>query len=71
MINAINHTRKEDFSVVWDLGRRCTYACTYCLDLEAINFFVNLDALKKTLDGVVEYGQLLPNNIEVMIYLLT
>ena len=61
MINAINHTRKEDFSVVWDLGRRCTYACTYCLDHRSnkTSPFVNLDALKKTLDGVVEYGQLL------------
>ncbi len=61
MINAINHTRKEDFSVVWDLGRRCTYACTYCLDHRSnkTSPFVDLNALKQTLDGVIEYGQLL------------
>ena len=61
MFCGINHTRKEDFSVVWDLGRRCTYACTYCLDHRSnkTSPFVGLEELKKTLDGVVEYGQLM------------
>ena len=61
MFNAINHTRKEDFSVVWDLGRRCTYECSYCLDHRSnkTSPFVSLQQLKQTLDGVVEYGQLI------------
>ena len=61
MLNAINHTRKEDFSVVWDLGRRCTYACSYCGPHHSnkTSPLVDINVLKHTLDGIVEYAQLL------------
>ena len=61
MFNAINHTKKEDFSVVWDLGRRCTYACSYCGPHHSnkTSPLVNLQSMKNTLDGIVEYAQLL------------
>lgn len=61
MFSAINHTKKEDFSVVWDLGRRCTYACSYCGPHHSNKTSPNasLDTLKHTLDGVIEYSNLL------------
>ena len=61
MFSAINHTRKEEFSVIWDLGRRCTYACSYCGPHHSnkTSPLVDIDKLKHTLDGVVEYAQLM------------
>jgi len=58
---AIQNTRNEDFSVVWDLGRRCTYACSYCGPHHSnkTSPMVNIDELKHTIDGVIEYAQLL------------
>ena len=61
MFNAIKHVRKEDFVVTWDLGRRCTYACSYCGPHHSnkTSTLINIDTLKHTLDGVVEYSQLM------------
>jgi len=61
MFCAINHTRREDFSVVWDLGRRCTYACSYCGPHHSnkTSPLIDINSMKHTLDGVVEYAQLL------------
>ena len=61
MFTGINHTRKEDFSVVWDLGRRCTYACSYCGPHHSnkTSPLVDINKLKHTLDGVVKYSQLM------------
>lgn len=61
MFTGINHTRKEDFSVVWDLGRRCTYECSYCGPHHSnkTSPLVEIDKLKHTLDGIVEYSQLM------------
>jgi len=58
---AINHCKNERFQVVWDLGRRCTYACTYCGPHHSnkTSPLVKFDDLKNTLDGVVEYANLL------------
>ena len=56
VFTGINHTGKEDFSVVWDLGRRCTYACSYCGPHHSnkTSPLVDIDKLKHTLDGVVK-----------------
>ena len=27
---AIKHIDSKELTVVWDLGRRCTYDCSYC-----------------------------------------
>ena len=61
MFTGINHTRKEDFSVVWDLGRRCTYECSYCGPHHSnkTSPLVEIDKLKHTLDGIVKYSQLM------------
>jgi MoaA/NifB/PqqE/SkfB family radical SAM enzyme len=51
----------DSFDVVWDLGRRCTYACTYCGPHHSNKTSPNtsLEVLKHTLDGVWEYTSLL------------
>jgi len=61
MFTAINHTANERFHVVWDLGRRCTYACTYCGPHRSnkTSPIIDFESLKKTLDGVVSYCYLL------------
>ena len=61
MLSAINHTANERFHVVWDLGRRCTYACSYCGPHRSnkTSPIINFESLKKTLDGVVQYTYLL------------
>ena len=58
---SIDNVRNEDFSVVWDLGRRCTYSCSYCGPHHSnkTSPLVNIDDLKHTIDGVVEYSNLL------------
>ena len=58
---SIDHTINENFSVVWDLGRRCTYSCSYCGPHHSnkTSPLVNIDDLKHTIDGVVEYSNLL------------
>lgn len=60
MFTAINQIDNNSFDVVWDLGRRCTYACTYCGPHHSNKTSPNasLDVLKHTLDGVVEYAHL-------------
>ena len=57
----IDQQQNHDFNVCWDLGRRCTYACTYCGPHHSnkTSPLVNFDALAHTLDGVVEYADLL------------
>jgi MoaA/NifB/PqqE/SkfB family radical SAM enzyme len=60
MFSAINQVDNESFDVVWDLGRRCTYACTYCGPHHSNKTSPNasLSVLKHTLDGIVEYTNL-------------
>ena len=60
MFSAINQVDNDSFDVVWDLGRRCTYACTYCGPHHSNKTSPNttLETLKHTLDGVVKYSEL-------------
>lgn len=52
--------KDQNFSVIWDLGRRCTYACTYCEPHHSnkTSPMASLESLKNTLDGVAEYHNL-------------
>ena len=52
---------QEALDVVWDLGRKCTYACTYCGPHHSNKWSPNtpLQTLIDTIDGVVEYTDLL------------
>ena len=58
---SIDHTQNEEFSFVWDLGRRCTYACSYCGPHHSnkTSPMVDIDELKHTIDGIVEYANIL------------
>lgn len=60
MFNAVNSSSSDSFDVVWDLGRRCTYACTYCGPHHSNKTSPNtsLEVLIHTLDGIVEYAAL-------------
>jgi MoaA/NifB/PqqE/SkfB family radical SAM enzyme len=60
MFSAINQVDNDSFDVVWDLGRRCTYACTYCGPHHSNKTSPNtpLTVLKDTLDGIVKYATL-------------
>ena len=48
------------FAVVWDLGRRCTYSCSYCPPHRnnKISPMATFDELCTTLEHVVEYTEL-------------
>ena len=59
MTCAINKAASQ-LSVIWDLGRRCTYSCSYCGPHHSnkTSPIVSFDTLKSTLDGVAEYHRL-------------
>jgi len=61
MFRAIKQENSDSFSVVWDLGRRCTFTCSYCGPHHRNNWSPNADlqTLKNTLDGVARYTSLL------------
>lgn len=61
MFSAIDQVSDDSFDVVWDLGRRCTYACTYCGPHHSNKTSPNtsLEVLKHTLNGIVGYTDLL------------
>lgn len=61
MLEAINDINDDCFNVVWDLGRRCTFSCSYCGPHHSNKTSVNtsLDVLKHTVDGIVEYTNII------------
>lgn len=61
MFQAIKQVNSDIFSIVWDLGRRCTFSCSYCGPHHSNKWSPNtdLDTLKLTLDGVARYTSLL------------
>ena len=48
------------YQIIWDLGRRCSYACSYCPPQRnnKTSSFVSYDTLCKTMDGVADYANL-------------
>ena len=56
MTQFINDTQNK-FQIVWDLGRRCTYACSYCPPHRNNKFspLATYDDLVKTMDFVADY----------------
>ena len=48
------------YQIIWDLGRRCSYACSYCPPHRnnKTSSFVSYDTLCKTMDGVADYANL-------------
>lgn len=59
--SAIKHIDSKELTVIWDLGRRCTYDCTYCTPHYHTNFspFVNKEQFFKTAENIIEYGNML------------
>ena len=60
MISKIKDTTQK-FQVIWDLGRRCTYSCSYCSPNRNNKHspLVKLDELKKNIDSLTEYIDLM------------
>ena len=52
--------KSNRYQILWDLGRRCSYACTYCPPHRnnKTSAFVNYETLCKSMDGVAEYALL-------------
>ena len=52
--------KSNRYQIIWDLGRRCSYACSYCPPHRnnKTSPFIDLKTLKKTMAGVAEYAQL-------------
>ena len=48
------------YQIIWDLGRRCSYACSYCPPHRnnKTSSFVSYETLCKTMDGVADYANL-------------
>ena len=48
------------YQIIWDLGRRCSYACSYCPPHRnnKTSSFVNYKTLCKSMDNVAEYALL-------------
>lgn len=58
---AINEKKDQRLMVIWDLGRKCTYACSYCPPHRKNNWSdtASFDELVKTADDLEEYSNLL------------
>ena len=48
------------YQIIWDLGRRCSYSCTYCPPHRNNKWspFLDYDKLCNTVDKVAEYALL-------------
>ena len=58
---AINEKGQNKLTVIWDLGRKCTYACSYCPPHRKNNWSstASFDELVKTAKSLDRYGNLL------------
>jgi MoaA/NifB/PqqE/SkfB family radical SAM enzyme len=57
---AINDKKENKLMVIWDLGRRCTYSCSYCPPHRKNNWspVASLDELIKTADSLDKYSNI-------------
>jgi len=55
--------KSNRYQIIWDLGRRCSYACTYCPPHRnnKTSPFIDFETLRKTMSGVAEYALLYDN----------
>lgn len=58
---AINEKKDQRLMVIWDLGRKCTFACSYCPPHRKNNWSntASFDELVKTADDLERYSNLL------------
>ena len=58
---AINEKKDQRLMVIWDLGRKCTYSCTYCPPHRKNNWSetASFSDLVKTADDLEDYSNLL------------
>ena len=58
---AVNDNKTRKFQVIWDLGRRCTYKCSYCPPHRRNNWspIADFEELKTTAHKIDRYGKLL------------
>ena len=56
---AIDDKNEKQLMVIWDLGRRCTFACSYCPPHRKNNWSktANLDELIATADNLERYSE--------------
>lgn len=54
---AVDDKKENKLMVIWDLGRKCTYACTYCPPHRKNNWSAtaSFEELKKTADALERY----------------
>jgi sulfatase maturation enzyme AslB (radical SAM superfamily) len=57
---AIRTVNNDDFSVIWDTGRRCNYDCTYCEATRHNNYSAHktLEEFKKSFDFIRKWSSL-------------
>lgn len=57
---AIDDKNEKQLMVIWDLGRRCTFACSYCPPHRKNNWSktANLDELIATADNLERYSEI-------------
>ena len=57
---AIDDKNEKQLMVIWDLGRRCTFACSYCPPHRKNNWSdtASLDELIKTADNLERYSEI-------------
>jgi MoaA/NifB/PqqE/SkfB family radical SAM enzyme len=55
--------KSNRYQIIWDLGRRCSYACTYCPPHRnnKTSPFIDFETLRKTMSSVAEYAFLYDN----------
>lgn len=57
---SIDDKNEKQLMVIWDLGRRCTFACSYCPPHRKNNWSdtASLDELKKAADNLHRYSEI-------------
>jgi MoaA/NifB/PqqE/SkfB family radical SAM enzyme len=52
--------KSNRYQIIWDLGRRCSYACSYCPPHRnnKTSPYIKYETLKKTMEGIAEYALL-------------
>lgn len=59
--NAIKHNDNKELTVIWDLGRRCTYDCSYCSPHYHTDFspLMTKEKFMTTADSIIRYADML------------